>query len=81
MSIVQDALSSFLQGLMVFSVPTIQVWNVIEANSSASFTIRYRRGWHLSYKGWLKREDGAGSLCTVFWFHYEDKHLELKGII
>ena len=33
------------------------------------------------YKGWLKREDGAGSLCTVFWFHYEDKHLELKGII
>lgn len=55
MSIVQDTLSSFLQGLMVFSVPTIQVWNVIEADSSASFTIRYRRGWHLSLQRWVEK--------------------------
>ena len=44
MLIEQDTLSSILQGLSVFSVLTVQVWNVIEANSSASFTAGYRRG-------------------------------------
>lgn len=49
MLIEQDTLSSILQGLSVFSVLTVQVWNVIEANSSASFTAGYRRGWYLPW--------------------------------
>lgn len=49
MLIVQDTLPSILQGLSVFSVLTVQAWNVIEAKSPASFTVGYRRGWYLPW--------------------------------
>ena len=66
MLIVQDTLSSILQGLSEFSVLTVQVGNVIEANSSASFTTGYRRGWYLPWHRLVRIRQAHYVLYSAF---------------
>lgn len=83
MSIVQDTLSSVLQGPTAFSIPTIQVWNVIEANSSASFTTGHTPKRMASLVTKVEKGGGgrSGANSVIFRGQYEDTSLELKVLV
>lgn len=79
MLIVQDTLPSILQGLSVFQSLQSRLGTLLRQEPCKLYCwVQKRMIPTMTQGGW---EDGAGSLRTVFCFHFAYKHLELKGII